>query len=246
MQTKFSEDVIPLSDLKVNPGKVVNHAKDTHRPVLVTSRGRGIAVVQGLRVAVVGVFAQGVALTDVLHVCLDDKPFNDLVGHRGIPEKGGEVPCLVFVPQFVAVQGQAPFQFKPLSQRQANFTSQRAHVHGVVHRFKRGVRRGVVHHGGGLEPVAGTRKDLRLLRDLLRELSRGRHDDGDRAVASSNFRLVQTVLDHGDGKRRRFATTSLGAAEHVAAGADDGNRLRLNGRRLLVLVELDIKHDLRR
>ena len=48
MQTKFSEDVIPLSDLKINPGKVVNHAKDTHRPILVTSRGRGIAVVQGL------------------------------------------------------------------------------------------------------------------------------------------------------------------------------------------------------
>ena len=48
MQTKFSEDIIPLSDLKVNPGKVVNHAKDTHRPVLVTSRGRGVAVVQGL------------------------------------------------------------------------------------------------------------------------------------------------------------------------------------------------------
>lgn len=48
MQTKFSEDIIPLSDLKVNPGKVVKHAKDTHRPVLVTSRGRGVAVVQGL------------------------------------------------------------------------------------------------------------------------------------------------------------------------------------------------------
>ncbi len=48
MQTKFSEDVIPLSDLKINPGKVVNHANDTHRPVLVTSRGRGVAVVQGL------------------------------------------------------------------------------------------------------------------------------------------------------------------------------------------------------
>ncbi len=48
MQPKFSEDVIPLSDLKVNPGKVVNHAKDSHRPVLVTSRGRGIAVLQGL------------------------------------------------------------------------------------------------------------------------------------------------------------------------------------------------------
>jgi len=48
MQTKFSEDIIPISDLKVNPGKVVNQAKDTHRPILLTSRGRGIAVVQGL------------------------------------------------------------------------------------------------------------------------------------------------------------------------------------------------------
>jgi len=48
MQPKFSEDVIPLSDLKINPGKVVNHAKDSHRPILLTSRGRGIAVVQGL------------------------------------------------------------------------------------------------------------------------------------------------------------------------------------------------------
>lgn len=48
MQTKFSEDVITLSDLKVNPGKVINHANDSHRPILLTSRGRGVAVVQGL------------------------------------------------------------------------------------------------------------------------------------------------------------------------------------------------------
>jgi len=48
MQTIFSEDVIPLSNLKINPGKIINHAKDTHRPVLLTSRGRGVAVVQGL------------------------------------------------------------------------------------------------------------------------------------------------------------------------------------------------------
>lgn len=32
MQVKFSEDVIPLSDLKINPGKVVSRAQDTHRP----------------------------------------------------------------------------------------------------------------------------------------------------------------------------------------------------------------------
>jgi prevent-host-death family protein len=48
MQVKFSEDVVPLSDLKINPGKVVNRAQDTHRPILLTSRGRGVAVVQGL------------------------------------------------------------------------------------------------------------------------------------------------------------------------------------------------------
>ena len=48
MQVKFSEDVIPLSELKINPGKVVNRAKNTHRPILLTSRGLGIAVVQGL------------------------------------------------------------------------------------------------------------------------------------------------------------------------------------------------------
>lgn len=48
MKTKFSEDVVPLSDLKVNPGKVVRHSNETHRPVLLTSRGRGVAVVQSL------------------------------------------------------------------------------------------------------------------------------------------------------------------------------------------------------
>lgn len=48
MQIKFSEDVIPLSDLKINPGRVVNQAKETRRPILLTSRGRGIAVVQDL------------------------------------------------------------------------------------------------------------------------------------------------------------------------------------------------------
>ncbi len=48
MHVKFSEDVIPLSELKINPGKVVGRAQETHRPILLTSRGRGIAVVQGL------------------------------------------------------------------------------------------------------------------------------------------------------------------------------------------------------
>ncbi|QOX80527.1 type II toxin-antitoxin system Phd/YefM family antitoxin [Trichlorobacter lovleyi] len=50
MQTapKFSEDIVPLTDLKVNPGRIVSQVDATHRPVLLTSRGRGVAVVQSL------------------------------------------------------------------------------------------------------------------------------------------------------------------------------------------------------
>ena len=48
MAIKFSEDVVPLSDLKVNPGKVVKHVPKAHRPTLLTSRGRGVAIVQSI------------------------------------------------------------------------------------------------------------------------------------------------------------------------------------------------------
>jgi prevent-host-death family protein len=48
MNTKFSEDVIPISDLKVNPGRVLRHVSDSRRPVLLTTRGRGVAVVQSV------------------------------------------------------------------------------------------------------------------------------------------------------------------------------------------------------
>jgi prevent-host-death family protein len=46
--TKFSEDIVPLSDLKTNPGRVVRQVDQTRRPVLLTNRGRGVAVVQAL------------------------------------------------------------------------------------------------------------------------------------------------------------------------------------------------------
>lgn len=48
MDVKFSEDIVPLTDIKTNPGKVVRQTKESHRPVLLTSRGRGVAVVQSL------------------------------------------------------------------------------------------------------------------------------------------------------------------------------------------------------
>jgi prevent-host-death family protein len=48
MGTKYSQDVVPLTDLKTNPGRVVKHVAEAHRPVLLTSRGRGVAVVQSV------------------------------------------------------------------------------------------------------------------------------------------------------------------------------------------------------
>jgi prevent-host-death family protein len=45
---KFSEDVVPLGDMKVNPGKIVRRIEETGRPALLTSHGRGVAVVQAL------------------------------------------------------------------------------------------------------------------------------------------------------------------------------------------------------
>ncbi len=44
---KFSEDVVPLGDMKVNPGKIVRRVNEAGRPVLLTSHGRGVAVLQG-------------------------------------------------------------------------------------------------------------------------------------------------------------------------------------------------------
>jgi prevent-host-death family protein len=48
MAVKFSEDLVPLTDLKVNPGRVVQQTTEAHRPVVLTRRGRGVAVVQSL------------------------------------------------------------------------------------------------------------------------------------------------------------------------------------------------------
>ena len=48
MDTRFSEDIVPLTDLKTNPGRIVRHAAEAGRPVLLTRRGRGVAVVQSV------------------------------------------------------------------------------------------------------------------------------------------------------------------------------------------------------
>ena len=48
MNVKFSEDIVPLTDMKINPGKVVKRTNESHRPILLTSRGRGVAVMQSL------------------------------------------------------------------------------------------------------------------------------------------------------------------------------------------------------
>ncbi|MEW6140325.1 MAG: type II toxin-antitoxin system Phd/YefM family antitoxin [Thermodesulfobacteriota bacterium] len=45
---KFSEDIVPLSDMRLNPGRIVRQVDKTRRPVLLTNRGRGVAVVQSI------------------------------------------------------------------------------------------------------------------------------------------------------------------------------------------------------
>ena len=47
MVAKFSEDVVPLSDMKADPGRVVRRAAKAHRPMLL-NRGRGVAVIQSV------------------------------------------------------------------------------------------------------------------------------------------------------------------------------------------------------
>jgi prevent-host-death family protein len=46
---KYSEDIIPITDLKINPGKVLNQVGKTRRPVLLTSHGRGVAIVESVK-----------------------------------------------------------------------------------------------------------------------------------------------------------------------------------------------------
>ena len=48
MGAKFVKDVIPLTDLKKNAGKVVERVVETNRPVHLTSSGRDVAVIQSL------------------------------------------------------------------------------------------------------------------------------------------------------------------------------------------------------
>ena len=48
MNTKFSEDIVPISDLKINPRRIIKQVQEVHRPVVLTNRGRGVAVVQAL------------------------------------------------------------------------------------------------------------------------------------------------------------------------------------------------------
>ena len=48
MTIKFSEDIVPLTNLKANPGRVMKQVAESRRPVLLTNRGRGVAVVQSV------------------------------------------------------------------------------------------------------------------------------------------------------------------------------------------------------
>ena len=48
MTTKFSQDIVPVTTMKANPAKIIQQVTEAHRPVLLTSRGKGVAVVQSI------------------------------------------------------------------------------------------------------------------------------------------------------------------------------------------------------
>lgn len=64
MKTRFSEDVRPITELKSGASGIVNHACRTKRPVLLTRRGRGVAVLLDLeeyeRLADRGAFVEAI------------------------------------------------------------------------------------------------------------------------------------------------------------------------------------------
>lgn len=46
MSTKFSEDIRPITDLKTKASELVNQLRNTKRPLLITQRGRPVAVLE--------------------------------------------------------------------------------------------------------------------------------------------------------------------------------------------------------
>ncbi len=48
MNVKFSQDVVPVTTMKANPAKVIQQVTEAHRPVLLTSRGKGVAIIQSI------------------------------------------------------------------------------------------------------------------------------------------------------------------------------------------------------
>jgi len=48
MTVKFSQDVVPVTTMKANPAKVIRQVTEAHRPILLTSRGKGVAIVQSI------------------------------------------------------------------------------------------------------------------------------------------------------------------------------------------------------
>ena len=48
MVAKFPGHSAPLSEMKTDPGRIVRHVEKEHRPVLLTDRGRGVAVIQAV------------------------------------------------------------------------------------------------------------------------------------------------------------------------------------------------------
>jgi prevent-host-death family protein len=48
MNIKFFQDVVTVAMMKANPAKVIHQVKEANRPVLLTSHGKSVAIVQSI------------------------------------------------------------------------------------------------------------------------------------------------------------------------------------------------------
>lgn len=82
---KPSEDIQPISELKRRASAIVDHATETGRPVILTKRGRGVAVLLSLEEFEELREAAGVAeLNRALDAGLEDIENGRLVAHEEV------------------------------------------------------------------------------------------------------------------------------------------------------------------
>ncbi len=118
------------------------------------------------------------------------------------------------------------------------------HVEALGQRPDLGARRHAAEDDGDVERQAG-RKVAEALRDLAGEFARRRKHENARPAPRRRLLVGDEAVEDRQGEGGRLAGAGLGDADQVAALHQDGNGLRLDGRRLGV-AHLGQRSDERR